>query len=150
MNRKEHTHIGIYGLVIKDNKILLIKKANGPYKGKLDLPGGSLEFGEKPENTLIREMKEETNLEVKEFKINNSDSVTVEWNYDKADVITHHIGVFYDITKYEGDLKNKIELNDANEDSLGASFYEIGKLIREDLSLIAVLELEKLGYKINN
>ena len=34
------THIGAYGILIRDGKIALIKKARGGYKGKYDLPGG--------------------------------------------------------------------------------------------------------------
>ena len=30
------THIGAYGIILKDNKIALIRKARGGYKGKLD------------------------------------------------------------------------------------------------------------------
>lgn len=65
---KEHKHIGVYGLIIENNNIALIKKCNGPYTGKLDLPGGSFEFGETPEETLKRELKEETGIDCKEFK----------------------------------------------------------------------------------
>ena len=43
---KEHRHYGVYGLVIENDKILLINKVTGPYDGKLDLPGGSFEFGD--------------------------------------------------------------------------------------------------------
>lgn len=35
---KEHKHLGAYGIIIEDEKILLIKKVTGPYDGKLDLP----------------------------------------------------------------------------------------------------------------
>lgn len=55
---KELKHIGVYGLVIEQNKILLIKKYGGPYDGKLDLPGGTIEFMEKPIDTLKREFME--------------------------------------------------------------------------------------------
>lgn len=34
-------HIGIYGICIRDNKLLCIKKGRGLYKNRLDLPGGS-------------------------------------------------------------------------------------------------------------
>lgn len=64
---KEHQHIGCYGLFIKNEKILLIKKKTGPYDGLLDLPGGSFEFGETPEETLKREFQEETGLEVTKY-----------------------------------------------------------------------------------
>lgn len=39
---KEFRHLGVYGILIKNDKILLIKKGNGPYKGLLDLPGGTI------------------------------------------------------------------------------------------------------------
>jgi len=58
------THFGVYGSIIKDGKILLIKKARGPYTGLYDLPGGSQEKGENYSDTLKREIKEETGLEV--------------------------------------------------------------------------------------
>ena len=45
---KEFKQLGSYGLVINDNKILLIKKSGGPYDGKLDLLGGTIEFCESP------------------------------------------------------------------------------------------------------
>ena len=34
-------HIGIYGICIKDNRLLCIKKEKGPYRNRFDLPGGS-------------------------------------------------------------------------------------------------------------
>ena len=55
MDYVEDKHIGIYGLSIKDDKILLIKKKTGPYDGKLDLPGGTIEFCERPSEALKRE-----------------------------------------------------------------------------------------------
>ena len=53
---KEFKQLGAYGLVIQDDKILLIKKLGGPYDGKLDLPGGTIEFCERPEEALKREI----------------------------------------------------------------------------------------------
>lgn len=52
------------GVVFKDNKVLTFWRYR---KGReyYILPGGTLEEGEQQEETLIREMMEETNLEVK-------------------------------------------------------------------------------------
>ena len=58
------THRGIYGAILRENKILLIRKARGPYTGLYDLPGGSPEAGETPEQTLVREIREETECQV--------------------------------------------------------------------------------------
>lgn len=40
----KHTHLGVYGVLMKNNQILLIKKSRGPHKGKWDLPGGTIEW----------------------------------------------------------------------------------------------------------
>ncbi|MGE5672489.1 MAG: NUDIX domain-containing protein, partial [Mycobacterium leprae] len=40
------TRNGAYGVCIVDGRVLVIRKAKGPYKGLYDLPGGGIEFGE--------------------------------------------------------------------------------------------------------
>ena len=77
------THFGIYGSIIKNNKILLIKKARGPYTGLYDLPGGSPEPGESYRQTLAREIMEETGCTV--VKTENERSETIIFsNFTKA------------------------------------------------------------------
>ena len=52
----------------KDDRILLVKhrpRRRGFWQGKWICPGGKLEFGEKIEDGIRREVKEETNLEIK-------------------------------------------------------------------------------------
>ncbi|MFW9881839.1 MAG: NUDIX domain-containing protein, partial [Candidatus Thorarchaeota archaeon] len=53
--------------VIEDRSgnIILIKRKYPPYQGFFALPGGFIEKGEKPKYALLREVKEETNLDVK-------------------------------------------------------------------------------------
>ena len=55
---RKHTHIGSYGIISNDNKIVLITKARGGYTGLLDLPGGGIEHNESPEVALKREIFE--------------------------------------------------------------------------------------------
>ncbi len=50
------------------NKIVLIRRKNPPFKGKLALPGGFVDNKETPEQACIREAKEETNLDIKIIK----------------------------------------------------------------------------------
>ena len=145
---KEHKHLGAYGIVIKDNKILLIKKVTGPYDGKLDLPGGTIEFQERPEDALKREFLEETGINIKEYTFFDSDSVNISWKHNNQEIRTHHIGIFYLIKDYTNEIKKDIKIDSKNDDSLGADFYEIGELKKDNLSEIAILELSKLGYKL--
>ena len=96
---KQFKHIGAYGLIIKDEQILLIKKLGGPYSGKLDLPGGTIEWGETPKETLIRELNEEVGINVKEYELFDANSVTFEWVHKEELERGHHLGIFYKINR---------------------------------------------------
>ena len=145
---KQFKHLGAYGLIIKNNKIVLIKKIGGPYDGKLDLPGGTIEWGETPEKTLIRELKEEVGIEVVDYELFDANSIVFEWIHKEELEQGHHLGIFYKILSYKNEILENINIDDKNDDSLGAKFYEISHLQKSELSDIAKLELEKLGYEL--
>lgn len=83
IEKKEYKQLGTYGLIIREGKILLIKKNGGPYDRKLDLPGGTIEFCERPEDALKRELIEEVGIEVKEYELFDADSVSLDCNLKK-------------------------------------------------------------------
>ena len=59
-------------IIIKEDKgikkILLVKRAKEPYIGNWQLPGGKIEPEETAEEAAVREVKEETYLELKNIK----------------------------------------------------------------------------------
>ena len=61
---KKMNHFGVYGVCIREGRILCIRKTRGPYRGRYDLPGGTPEEGESLVETLRREMLEETGFQV--------------------------------------------------------------------------------------
>lgn len=69
----------------------------------------------------------------------------------KKDLIfkVHHTGIFYKIDKYKNDIKKEIDIDEKNDDSKGAQFYKITDLKRNNLSKIAIMEIEKLGYNLD-
>lgn len=140
---KQVRHLGVYGLIIKDGKIALVLKARGAYTGKLDLPGGSIEHGETPIETLKRELKEELNADVKKATLFDTDSVIAKWSYDNNEEEMHHIGIFYKVVLENDSLKT-----DSDElDSLGANWYDINSLKENNVSPLTWIELKKFKYK---
>lgn len=63
-------HITVKGIVVYDQKILIMKRVrpSSDGLGYWELPGGGLEYGETPSEALIRELKEETHLDIKIIK----------------------------------------------------------------------------------
>lgn len=62
--------INVVGAIIKrGNDILIAQRKKGDLAGLWEFPGGKIEVGETPEQALIREMKEEmeVNIQVNEY-----------------------------------------------------------------------------------
>ncbi len=139
------THVGSYGIIIRDEKIVLIKKARGGYKGKLDLPGGGIEHDETPVEALKRELMEEAGVTVTSYELLDATSKTFKWQMEE-DIIEdlHHIGILYTVKVKESKLKEEAD----GLDSEGADWYSIDEITRENLSSFTIYALEKLGYKI--
>ena len=51
-------------LVVRNGKVLLVRRAVEPFLGYWDIPGGFCEADEHPAETAIREVREETGLEI--------------------------------------------------------------------------------------
>ena len=103
------------GIVLKDGKILLIKRKNQPFEGKWALPGGFVEYGEKTENATVREVFEETGLKT---KINHLVGVYSDPNRDPRG---HTVSIVYVLDICNGELKS-------GDDTCDAKFFDLKNL----------------------
>lgn len=59
----------VTAVVIKENKVLLARHTYGRGKGKLIVPGGYVNFNETPQEAVIREYYEETNIRIEPHEV---------------------------------------------------------------------------------
>ncbi|MGQ9693814.1 MAG: NUDIX hydrolase [Thermodesulfobacteriota bacterium] len=56
--------IGVGGVIFRDDQVLLIKRGKEPALGQWSIPGGVVRVGETLKEAVVREIREETHLEV--------------------------------------------------------------------------------------
>ena len=69
---------GVSIALLKDRKVLLVRRKRPPYAGLWSLPGGKVEGGEAPRDAMRRELKEETGLEAEILGIVNTVRLAAE------------------------------------------------------------------------
>lgn len=66
MNRSypDRPFVGVGAVIVKGSRVVLVRRASEPLAGQWSLPGGAVEAGETLTECVVREMREETGLEV--------------------------------------------------------------------------------------
>ena len=136
-------HLGVYGLCVKDNKVLVIKKARGPYIGKFDLPGGKIEFQETIEKALAREIMEETGSPlISSNFLQISESIFDYIDKNSTEKTFHHVGIYYLV-----DIDTKFLKTDPDgHDSNGAEFVPLST----NKEMFAPIAYSVISKYINN
>jgi 8-oxo-dGTP diphosphatase len=101
-------------ILIENNKVLLIKRGREPFKDEWAIPGGRIEDGESAEQCAIREMKEETGLDI---EIEKLIGVYSDPNRDPRGIIA----ATYIVKKTGGKLI-------AGDDAAKAKWFELNSL----------------------
>lgn len=61
--------VGVGGITIDGDRVLLVRRANEPLKGEWSIPGGALELGESLTEGVERELLEETGVAVEAIAV---------------------------------------------------------------------------------
>lgn len=128
-------YLGVYGIFFQNRKVLLIKKARGPYTGQYDLPGGRLEFEENIEGALKREFIEETNTTVTKMNLIGINEYRCKYKKEDGKLKDfHHLGIYYTVDITIEGLKTTPDGQDSN----GALFINVKNLNSKNTSSIAL------------
>lgn len=121
--------VAVGAVIFHDNKVLLVKRSKAPAKGQWAIPGGKVKPGEEIHQALIREIKEETGLEIKVGEVVYVFDV-IEKNRT-SEILFHYIIIDYLCEYIGGDLK-------AGDDALDARFF-----LADDINKIDINEKTK-------
>ena len=120
-------------------EILLTTRAFEPAKGKLDLPGGFVDMNETAEEAIIRELKEELNID-----INNPTylySLPNEYNF--SGITVHTLDMFFKV-KVDDNIQIKTD-----DDVASAQFYDLKDVNIENIGLNSIKKvINKLKFEI--
>ena len=134
----------VSGFVIQDNKVLFVDMDNS---GFLCLPGGYVEIGETSEEAMIRELKEEINLN---FKIDSFMGVIENFFTNLKKQRTHGIDFYYKVSLVDNNDYNKIDYDRTENDKEGLVHHHFKWINLDELKDCNLLPKEIKNEIINN
>ena len=111
----QNPSIGAAAILIEDGAVLLTLRGGSVRAGLWDLPGGFVEYDEDVRDALVREMREETGLDVEVGRV-----FEVRSNFFE-DVGRHTVGVWFLARRVGGELV-------AGDDAADARFFALDAL----------------------
>jgi mutator protein MutT len=130
----DRPYVGVGAVIVQDGKVLLVKRKHEPLAGRWSLPGGAVEVGETLEGCLVREMLEETGLEI---SVGPVIEVLDRISHDEdGRVLYHFVLVDYLCWPTGGALS-------ADSDVAEAVFVDPRDLARYELTAIATAVIER-------
>ncbi|MDB4897459.1 MAG: MutT-like protein [Firmicutes bacterium] len=87
-----HPLASCHALVRSGDRILLVQRGRPPFQGYWGLPGGGMELGETVEEAIVREVAEETGLQVTVSRFLGYANAI---DRDEADKVRYHYVILY-------------------------------------------------------
>ena len=130
----DRPYVGVGAVIVQDGKVLIVKRKYDPLAGQWSLPGGGVELGETLEDSIVREMLEETGLEIEVGPvIEVFDRITRD---SSGQVRYHFVLVDYLCWPVGGELQASSDVEDAR-------FVEPADLAHYNLTLKANQVIER-------
>ena len=102
---------GVAAVVFKDSEVLLVRRGNEPSRGLLGIPGGVVDLGQTAEAAIVREVKEETGIEVVPLRVLDVfDSIVRD---DGGGIRYHYVLLEFLCEPVGGELKAASDVSDA-------------------------------------
>ena len=115
----------VTAIIIKDNKLLLLKRNQEPFLGQWDLPGGYMSGeNETPEEALKREIKEEFGIDDVKLTFIKNLPAQAQWKEKKYATLNN----FY-LTEINGEIK-------LNEENSEFNFVNLKSINSKDIAFI--------------
>jgi ADP-ribose pyrophosphatase YjhB (NUDIX family) len=139
-----HRHLGGYGICLNNDKLLVISKGGGPYIGRYDLPGGTIEANESLISAVQREFLEETGITVEIVENVGVCDYLVPYEFiSRGTTHVHHVAVFYLVQVIGGTLAQYPEKFE-DQDSLGALWVPVNEITVDNSSPLVLQTVEWL------
>ena len=107
----DRPYVGVGAVIVDSGKVLIVKRKYDPLAGQWSLPGGGVELGETLEDSIVREMLEETGLEIEVGPvIEVFDRITRD---EAGEVKYHFVLVDYLCWPLGGELRASSDVADA-------------------------------------
>jgi mutator protein MutT len=116
------------------DELLLTRRKNNPFAGSLDLPGGFVNLGETAENAVIREVKEELNINVFGYKF--VATFPNEYVFGGMQYFTEDIVFLCKVADFS--------CISANDDASGYEFRTVEKINIDEIGLNSIKNVIKL------
>lgn len=141
MNDKPYPRAAVSAIIVEHGRVLMIRRGHEPGAGWLTFPGGKVEWGETAEQALVREVLEETGLQVQPLQL-LACSDLLQRDAD-GKLLQHFVILTWSCRRTGGSLR-------AGSDAAETLWLDAGQIIqaRDMPDNVRKLGLQALGHKV--